>query len=138
MMDGVRHRVHELAADARGAQGRAFPFVADLAYDIDRQFEGSRRNFFAGLAKAARFGECDLAVILEPRVAPAVIVVQLALCDPFEQALEMIQAMPVMTADRGVEDSRQPSGVAIVVDRVQEFLALAQNFERGGDCRRAR
>ena len=43
----------------------------------------------------------------------------------------MIEAMAVMAANRGVEDGRQLARVTLVVERVQERFALAQDF-RGG------
>ena len=64
------------------------------------------------------------------------IVVHLALCYAVEQALEMIETMPVVTADGRGKDRRQSARVAIIIECLQERFALTEDFDRRIDERR--
>jgi hypothetical protein len=55
--------------------------------------------------------------------------------EPVEQALEMIETMPIMPADCGIERGAELSPVFFVVECAKEGLALTQNFRNGCDQR---
>src|SRR5882724_1186705 len=55
--------------------------------------------------------------------------------EPVEQALEMIETMPVVPANGGVECGAELSRVLFVVENAEERFALTQNFRDSGDQR---
>ena len=78
---------------------------------------------------------CELAVVFNARITLAMIVIHLIGIEPVEQALEMIETMPIMPADRRIERGAELSPVLFVVERAKERLALTQNFRDGCDKR---
>ena len=82
-------------------------------------------------AQFARRVERREAIVFNERAALAMIVVQVALRRRVQQAPEMIEAMPIMSAHRGVERNRHPAAVGPVADFLQENFTLAEGFDHG-------
>jgi len=55
--------------------------------------------------------------------------------EPVEQALEMIETMPIMLTDCRIECGVELSVVFFIVECAKEGLALTQNFRNGCDQR---
>src|SRR5439155_25094444 len=83
-----------------------------------------------------RFRERELAVVLYARITLTMVVIHFIGIEPVEQALEMIETMPIMSADCGIERGAELSPVFFVVERVEECFALTQYFRDGCDQRR--
>ena len=67
-----------------------------------------------------RFREREVAIAFDPRIALAMIVIDLVGVQSLQQALEMIQTMPVMSANGGTEYGRQFARVIFVAQRIQQ------------------
>ena len=61
-----------------------------------------------------------LAVVFNPRITLAMVVIHFIGIEPVEQALEMIETMPIMSADCRIERGAELSLVLFVVERVEE------------------
>ena len=79
VMDGVRDRIHQLAADGWRQSPARFVHVVHLAADVNRQLERERRNLLTRATNAPRFCERKLPIVLDPRIAPTMIVVHFAI-----------------------------------------------------------
>ena len=79
--------------------------------------------------------EREATVVFNPRITLAMVVIHFVGIEPVEQALEMIETMPIMPADCGIERGAELSLVLFVVERVEERFALTQYFRGGCDQR---
>ena len=75
-----------------------------------------------------RFCEGKRAIIFNARIPAPMIIINLISIQSLQKALEMIETMPVMPADRGTEHARQLTGVFFVTERLQQSFALSQDF----------
>jgi hypothetical protein len=135
MMNRMRDGVDELAAKTGSAAGRSGSCVTHRANNLHRQFERERRDLLAARSEPGSCLKRKLPVVLDSRIASSSIVIHFPVLDAIEQALEMIEAMPVMASDRGVENLRDFAVVPFVIQRLQQSLALAQDFDSGSDLR---
>ena len=74
----MRDRVHEFAANGRSDQRCTVEFVVYLASDINRAIEKWRRDGFKSAQNSTCFSKREHAVILDPGVSLAMIVIDLA------------------------------------------------------------
>ena len=80
-----------------------------------------------------RLRKRELAVVFNARITLAMIVIHFIGIEPVEQALEMIETMPIMPADCRIECGAELSPVIFVVECAKERFALTQNFRDGSD-----
>ena len=125
MMNGVRDRVHQFAADGRSDQRRGVELVVYLASDLDWAIEKLLRDRSKGAQDPVRLRESEFAVIFNPWVSLAIVIIDLIGVQSAQQALEMIQAMPVMSANRGTEHGRKFACVIFVGQGIQKRFTLA-------------
>ena len=115
MMDGVGDAEHDLPAERGIRRGLAFGFVGHLVGGAERGGQCGRvqreRAFEKGLGSADRVGYARFHLM----VALAGVVVDVAFTR-VEKRLKMLENVPVVAADRGVECLGNP----VVVDRVVE------------------
>ncbi len=136
-MDGVGDGVHQLATNGRTNQRCFVDRVVHLTANINGAIEKWRRDRLASAQNALSFRKRELAIVFNPRVARAMIVIHFVGIESVQQALEVIETMPIMPANGRIERRTQLLRVLVVVDLAQERLALAQNFRDSGVQRRA-
>jgi len=78
MMNRMRDRVHEFAANCRSDQRCSVEFVVYLASDIDWAIEKSRWDGFTNAQDSMCFSKREHAIVLDPGVSLAMIVIDLA------------------------------------------------------------
>ena len=71
-----------------------------------------------------RFREREVAIAFDPRIALAMIVIDLVGVQSLQQALELIKAVPVMLAYCRTEHVRKFALVFAVAQRIQKRFAL--------------
>ena len=132
MMNGVGDGVHQLATDGRGNQRCLIDRVIYLAANVDGAIEKCRRDRLKGVEDALRFGQRELAIVFDSRITVAMVVIYLIGVEPVEQALKMIETMPGMSANGGLEGRAHFLRIFVVVDLAQKRFPLAQDFDDGG------
>jgi hypothetical protein len=96
MMDGVRHRIHDLAADGRCRTAVSRIGIGNLVPCFDRPVGRKRGEKAGGVAEIPRHLEREKPLHLQAGIPLAPVIVDLGFVDRFEQQLEMFQAVPVM------------------------------------------
>ena len=115
-MDSVGDRIHDLASGGGLRDLRAIGCVAGFARHSYRACHTGGVEAFVALAEFARGIERREAIVFNQRAALAMIVVQVAIRRGVKDAAKVIEAMPIMAADGGVEGDRHSSRVDLISD----------------------
>src|SRR5690349_1548694 len=98
-MNSVPHAEHQLTGDHGAHRLNALDTVADAVHDLALLLEYIRGNGSDRVDQIKRCRPCDFNRSLDLTIATSMIVVNLRIPESFDQALEMIENMPVVSAD---------------------------------------
>ena len=107
--------------------------IARLARHVQWAAEENGIKPFVTFAQCPRRVERGKAVVLNQCATFPMIVVQIAIHRRIQQRAEVIETMPVMPADGGIECDGQLARVVHIAELRQQCLALRERFDGGLD-----
>src|SRR6266699_4378850 len=133
VMDGVPDAVGQLAADIGVEAGRLRGAIPHAVDDLAIASKSFVRVFFQGAKNVTGRDTCVGHVALQALVSLPGVVIDLSCAQTFDQALEVLQHVPVVLSNRRVKWGPRNVRVRPVTQLKQQAQPLQQNVLRGHD-----